>query len=110
MLVIVSFDFGTQEHINPYVIYETFMTIFEDAEARGLKAGRLRAYVNFFDEDGMLQDFARESDGAAIDVVIRKNAYKRKPANVDQVGEINIEMKSTGEIKSLATMYRKYTK
>lgn len=108
--MIVSFDFGTQEHVDLRAVKMAFEKIFKEVEDCGLKAGRFSAYVNFFDEDGMLQDFARPSDGASIDIVVRKKPYKRKPSNVEKVASLNVEYPSTGEVETLATMYRKFTK
>lgn len=106
----VSFDFGTQDHIDLDVMRAAMNRICREADDLGLKAGKCCIYLNFFDEDGMMQDFIRESDGASIDVVVRKTPYKKKPTNSVEIGTIRFENTSTGEIEVAATMYKKYSK
>lgn len=106
----VSFDFGTQDHIDLAVMIAAMRRICSEADERGLKAGKCCIYLNFFDEDGMIQDFVRESDGAAVDIVVRKSPYKKKPMNSVEIGPIQFLNKSTGRPEIAATMYKKYSK
>lgn len=106
----VSFDFGTQDHIDLNVIQAAMSRICSEANDLGMKAGKCCVYLNFFDEDGIMQEYVRESDGATVDVVVRKNPYKKKPANIVEVGPIQFLDKSTGEIEVAATIYKKYSK
>lgn len=106
----ISFDFGTQDHIDLAVMHAAMDKICSEADDIGLKAGKCCVYLNFFDKDGVMQDFVRGSDGAEIDVVVRKTPYKKKPANAVEIGPIQFKNEITGEVEIAATMYRKYMK
>lgn len=106
----VSFDFGTQEHVDIRAVVMALQKIYEDADKCNVSVGKFSMYMSFFDEDGILQDVRRESDGASVDVVVRKTPYKRKPSNVEFIGALRVESAATGEMEDVASMYKKYTK
>lgn len=107
----IVFNFGTQRNVDTKLlngVIAHLIELYTTGDFSNLHAGVGTLFINFYDENGTIQEIANEK-GECVEYIIRGEPYKRKSKDLFEAFRYGHKDVESGDFVPDAIIYKKYT-